>query len=262
MARFAILGSFEIFNGAEPCGLTAPKLRQVLALLLMRRNQLVPLETVVEELWGDAPPKSALTTAQTYIYQLRKTIEIERLAPDSRELLVTRPSGYMLKVEPSELDVYVFEEEVARGRRLLEAGRPEEASRNLRHALALWTGPPLAGVNRGPLLSAHAVHLEEQRLHALEMRIKADVKLGRDRELIGELRSLVARNPFNEWFHGQLIMALSRAGRRNEALDVFYSLRHTLDNELGLLPSPEIQEIHQDVLMVGKPRSAAGTVNG
>ncbi|TMR02601.1 AfsR/SARP family transcriptional regulator [Actinomadura soli] len=252
MVRFAILGSFEIFNESGVCELTAPKLRQVLALLLVRRNQLVTLETVVEELWGADPPKSAQTTAQTYIYQLRKTIESEGLAPDSRELLVTRPSGYMLRVEPTELDLFVFDEEVKSGRRLLEVGRLQEAARQLRDALALWTGPPLAGVNRGPLLEAYAAHLQEQRLYTLELRIKADMLLGRDRELIGELRSLVAAHPFNEWFHGQLIMALSRAGRRNEALDVFHSLRHVLDNELGLLPSPEIQEIHQNVLLVGK----------
>jgi DNA-binding SARP family transcriptional activator len=231
-------------------------MRQVLALLLMRRNRLVPMETVVEELWSDNPPKSALATAQTYIYQLRKIIETEGLVTDSREFLVTRPSGYMLKVEPSELDVYVFEEEVRQGRALLEDGRAEESARLLRHALGLWAGRPFADINSGPVLEAHAVNLEEQRLHALELRIRADFMLGRERGLIGELRSLTALHPFNEWFHGQLIMALSRAGRRNEALEVFDNLRQTLDNELGLLPSVEIEEIRQSVLLVGSTAPA------
>ncbi|GAA4224497.1 AfsR/SARP family transcriptional regulator [Actinomadura meridiana] len=254
MARFALLGSFEISNGTNVCESMTPKMRQLFALLLARSNQLVSMETVVQELWEEEPPKSAPATVQTYVYQLRKIIEGGRLVPDTREFLVTRPTGYLVRVPPSELDVHVFAEEAKQGRALLAAGRAEEASQLLRHALSLWTGPPFADVNRGPLLETHALDLREQRLHCLESRIRADVQLGHDRELIGELRWLVADNPFNEWFHGQLIMALSRAGRRNEALKVFDSLRRSLDRELGLLPSPEIQEIHQRVLRVGAGR--------
>src|SRR5207249_5603424 len=116
---------------------------------------------------------------------------------------------------------------------------PDRASHLLRRALGLWRGPGLANVRRGSLLEAHAVHLEEQRMRTLELRIQADVELGRYRELIGEMRSLVAVHPLNEWFHGQLIMALSHSGRRGEALQAYQDLRRTLSNQLGVDPQPE-----------------------
>jgi DNA-binding SARP family transcriptional activator len=248
MVRFKLLGSLEISNSGRTCAITPPKVRQVLALLLVRTGKLVQVDSVIEELWADAPPRRASNTVQTYVYQLRKIIDQEGLAPAGRELLFTQPFGYQLQIAPEQLDICVFEAEVAEGRRMLDAGQPERASQRLRQALDLWTGPPLADVVQGNLLSTHALHLQELRMRALELRIQTDVHLGRDRDLIGELRSLVARYPLHEWFHGQLIGALARAGRRAEALAAYSELRALLNRELGLDPSPELQRIHQEML--------------
>ncbi|TDE32611.1 AfsR/SARP family transcriptional regulator [Actinomadura sp. 6K520] len=248
MVRFKLLGSLEISNSGRTCAITPPKVRQVLALLLVRTGKLVQVDSVIEELWAEASPRRAANTVQTYVYQLRKIIDQEGLAPAGRELLFTQPFGYQLQIEPEQLDICVFEAEVAEGRRMLDAGQPERASQRLRQALDLWTGPPLADVVQGNLLSTHALHLRELRMRALELRIQTDVHLGRDRDLIGELRSLVARYPLHEWFHGQLIGALARAGRRAEALAAYAELRALLDRELGLDPSPELQRIHQEML--------------
>ncbi len=253
MIRYAILGGVEVTNGDRVFTPTAPKVRQVLALLLLRTNRLVQADAVIEELWGDSPPKSALITAQTYIYQLRKLIKQEGLAPEGSELLVSRPTGYRLQIEPQQLDVHIFEELLSLGRQLLAEGRPQAASQRLQEALDLWSGPPLANISHGSLLSPYAIHLEEQRLRALELRIQADVKLSRERELIGELRSLVVTYPLNEWFHGQLIGALHRAGRRGEAFEAYHRVRSVLCRELGVDPSPELQRLHQEVLTAGAP---------
>ncbi|WP_232832248.1 AfsR/SARP family transcriptional regulator [Nocardiopsis sp. FIRDI 009] len=246
--KFTILGTLEVLEGDRVCTPSAPKVLQVLALLLLRANRPLPLEVVVEELWGDSPPKSAVTTAQTYICHLRKVLDQEGLTTREHELLVTRPYGYMFRIGPEQLDALVFQRKLTEGRRLLEEDRPDAASTRLAEALDLWTGPILAHVARGPVLGAHAIRLEEQRLRALELRIQAEVLLGRDRELIGELRSLVMQYPLNEWFHGQLIRALGRAGRRNEALEAYRRVRTTLTDELGLEPSDELQALHQEVL--------------
>ncbi|GAA4520966.1 hypothetical protein GCM10023191_098640 [Actinoallomurus oryzae] len=263
MVCFKLLGSLEIKHRGRTCTLTAPKQRQVMALLLLRVGRLVQIGSVIEELWGDDPPRSASTTVQTYVYQLRKTIDREGLAPGGQSLLSTQPFGYLLQIEPAQLDVCVFEQHVTEGRRLLDAGQPERASERLQQALDLWTGPPLADVTQGRLLSTDAVRLQEQRMRALELRIQADVQLGRDRDLIGELRSLVARYPLHEWFHGQLIETLHRAGRRAEAMTAYRQLRALLNEELGLDPSPELQRLHLRMLAPGSepvssPRWSAG----
>jgi DNA-binding SARP family transcriptional activator len=253
MIRYAILDGLEVTNGDRSCTPTAPKIRQVLALLLLRLNRLVQAGTLIEELWGDSPPKSALITAQTYIYQLRQFFQREGLAPAGQQLLITRPTGYRLQVDPQQLDTSLFEGLLGLGRQLIDEGRPRAASQRLTEALALWTGPPLVNITPGPLLSGHVVHLEEQHLRALELRIQAEVMLSRDRELIGELRSLVADYPLNEWFHGQLIMALHRAGRRSEAFEAYRQVCRVLSTELGVDPSPELQRLHQEAL-TGTPR--------
>lgn len=248
MVGFTILGGVAIRDGERVCVPSEPKVRQVLALLLLRANRLVEMDGVIEELWGNAPPRSSLTTVHTYIYRLRKILARERTAGDGKEILVTQPFGYLLQVDPEAIDAVTFGRHVADGRQLLEAGQPEAAARKLRRSLELWTGPPLANTTQGPLLAAHAQHLEEQHLRALELRVQAEVQLGGERELIGDLRLLVARYPLNEWFHGQLISALNRAGRRSEALQAYHSIRTLLEEELGLDPSPELERIHREVL--------------
>lgn len=257
MLQFQVLGPLEVFDGDRVCTPTPPKVSRVLALLLLRANQLVSMDSLIEELWGEEPPLSAVGTAQTYIYQLRKFLDPNGERSAHCEWLVTKAPGYMMRVAQEQLDATAFESLSWRGRDALERGEPELASRLLRRALGLWKGPSLANVRRGNLLEAHAVHLEEQRMRVLELRIHADAELGRHREMIGEMRSLVATHPLNEWFHGQLIVALSRSGRRGEALQAYQDLRRVLSNQLGLDPQPELQRLHQEVLTNGFPAVSA-----
>src|SRR4051794_38507286 len=214
MLRFQVLGPVEVFDGERLCTPTPPKVRRVLALLLLRANRVVAMDALIEELWGEDPPQSAIGTAQTYIYQLRKFLD--PVGRHDSEWLVTKPPGYLTHISPDQLDVTEFELLSRQGLDQLQQGRPERASELLHRALSLWRGPCLDNVPRGPLLEAHVVHIEEQRMRSLELRIQADAELGRHRDLIGEMRSLVRHHPLNERFHGQLIVSLSHSGRRGE----------------------------------------------
>ena len=160
-----------------------------------------------------------------------------------------------MHLRPEQIAAHTFARLSRRGRELLENGKTADAADALRQALQLWRGPALANVLTGRLLESHAVHLEEERLRTLKLRILADAELGRHHALIGELRSLVATYPLNEWFHGQLIAALSRSGRRSEALQAYHSLRQLLRNELGLDPQPELQRLQQEVLSYDSPEA-------
>jgi DNA-binding SARP family transcriptional activator len=219
-----------------------PKVQQLLALLVVRANRIVPVDTLVDELWSEAPPRTAVSSVRTHVYHLRTSVR------GIGESLVTEPSGYMLKVEPDRIDSEVFARRVRHAKELLAGDRLEEASRTLHGALALWRGQPMANVEVGPVLTRHAVQLREARLNALQLRIEADMLLDRHRELIGELKDMVAADPYNEWFHARLIDALNRSGRRREALGVFHTLRTKLSDELGVEPSCEVQRMHQEVL--------------
>jgi DNA-binding SARP family transcriptional activator len=255
MLQFEVLGPLEVRQDGRDCTPTPPKVRQVLALLLLRANQVVAVDALIEEVWGEDPPLSAVGTMQTYIHQLRKLLDRQGRRPDGGEWLVTKPPGYLMAVPPSQLDAHAFELLSWRGRQLLDRCQPEQAGLVLRQALDMWTGPCLANVGVGRLLEAHAVHLEEQRLRTLELRIQADAEIGLHRDLVGEMRSLVMSHPLNEWFHGQLIVALSRSGRRGEALQAYQNLRELLCSQLGLEPQPDLQLLQREVLSNGVPTS-------
>ncbi|WP_436838652.1 AfsR/SARP family transcriptional regulator [Nocardia nova] len=218
----------------------------MLALLLLHSNKVVRLDAIIDELWGNDPPVSAVRTAQTYIYQLRRHFSQEM--PEAVGTLVTHSTGYQLRVAPGHLDLETFTQLLGRGRAAMAADEPEVAAHTLRQALELWSGRALSGVRQGRLIQAHAVHLEEQRCCALELRIQADARLNRHRELVGELKALVLESPLDEWRHTELIKALAHSGRRKEALDAFQNLRSVLLEELGLDPSRQVQELHQDIL--------------
>lgn len=208
---------------------------------------MLPTETLAAELWRGDMPRSALATVQTYIYQLRKLLARGGGEKDA-EILMTRPPGYMIRLQREQLDVLRFEDLVAAGRAALEADDPARAAGVLREALGMWRGAALADVDPGPRLSASIAWLEETRLSALELRIQADLRLGKYRELIGELRSLTALHPLNEWFHQQLMMALQAAGRRMDALAVYQNVRRIMREEVGLEPSQELQQTQQAIL--------------
>ncbi|MDM4718188.1 BTAD domain-containing putative transcriptional regulator [Micromonospora sp. WMMA1363] len=241
---FRILGPLSVTHEDRDITPTAPKVRQVLAFLLVRRNQVVQVSEFVDELWGDNPPDSAMTTLQTYVYKLRKDV----LDPSGLARLHTQSCGYLLDVNDNEIDVYHFERLAQQGRREREHGDAQRASELLTEALALWRAPALLGVNAGEILSAHMTRLEENKLRVLGMRIEADMQLGRYEELISELKELVRSYPLHERFHANLMTALDRSGRRYEAFEVYRRLRELLIDELGLEPSPAVQRLHRSLL--------------
>jgi len=241
---FRILGPLWVANGGMELTPTAPKVRQVLAFLLVRCGKLVQVGELIDELWGDEPPASAMTTLQTYIYKLRKDV-LERCTSAT---LHTRVSGYLLDVSAERGDLLRFERLAHEGRTALDEGDAARAADRLCEALALWRGPALADVSAGEILSAHVTRLEEERLRTMELRITADLELGRHRQLISELKMLVSEHPLNERFHSHLMMALHRSGRRYEALEVYQGLRRMLIDELGMEPSSAVQQLHLNLL--------------
>ncbi len=227
--EFRILGPLEVTDGGESLRLGGARQRAMLALLLTRPNEVVSTDRLIDELWGGEPPRSALNTIQYYVSQLRKLLGAERI--------VTRPPGYAIRIERGELDLERFE-------LLVERGSAEE----LHEALALWRGPPLADFVYEPFARAEIVRLEELRLVALEMRIGADLELGRHVELVAELEKLIGQHHFRERLHGQLMLAFYRSGRQAEALAAYQDARETLVEELGIEPGPALQELERAIL--------------
>ncbi|MFI1003177.1 BTAD domain-containing putative transcriptional regulator [Streptomyces galbus] len=256
-----VLGALAVQERGISITPTAPKPRQVLALLALHADRVVPVSSLIDELWGAAPPRSARTTLQTYILQLRELIAAALQAgapnPDAAEtarrcakdVLVTMPSGYLLAAGGGSSDVRTFERLAGTGYRAMDAGDFTAAARQLREALGLWTGTALADVQAGAQLEMEIRRLEENRLCALDQRIEADLKLGRHRELLAELTVLVNRYRTHESLHGQFMLALYRSGRRGEALEVYQRLRATLVRDLGLEPSVELQRLQRSILM-------------
>lgn len=253
---FCLLGPLTVSHENRDVTPSAPKVRQVLALLLIRRNQIVPISDFIDELWGSRPPSSAMTTLQTFIYRLRKEI----FNPTGLAVLHTQPSGYLLEISDENVDVCRFEKLAKEGFLSLEKGNPVRAVEQLTEALALWRSQALAGVAKGEILSAQAARLEEDRLRALELRVEGEMRLGHYRELIGELKVLVRTYPLHEGLHGVLMTALDRSGRRYEALEVYRRLRDLLVRELGVEPSPGIQRLHRSLLAGGAPDHLPGSL--
>ena len=248
MLQFRILGPLEVWNDHRPCAPTAPRALATLALLLARTNHVVSLETIIKELWEDNPPRSGATTAQTYVYQLRRLIAGDRSSGTGKDVLITKPPGYALLVEPEQVDLTRFQRLTADAHRLMEADRPDLATVKLREALDMWPGPPLANVEPGPVLGGYIAALEEQRMQALNLRIGADLRLGRHHQMVAELRALTVEHPYNEWYHGLLVFTLGRIGRRHEALEAYSRTCRVLSEELGLRPSNELRRIQEAVL--------------
>ncbi|MGW6943369.1 AfsR/SARP family transcriptional regulator [Streptomyces xanthophaeus] len=231
----------------------AGKPRQIFTLLALYPGRVMPVSTLMEEIWGTEPPPSAMTTLQTYIMQLRRCLgtAMGPEAPgEAKNILATRHGGYLLQTPPESVDVHSYERLVVEGREAFEQGEDERAARAFRQALALWQGPALVDVRLGPILEIEVMRLEESRLVTVERRIDADLRLGRHAELIVELTDLIARHPQHEGLHAQAMLALYRSGRQASALDVYRKVRERLIEELGVDPSPQLQLLHQAMLAV------------
>ena len=253
---YRILGSFEVRTEGRLVGLGGEKPRALLAILLLHRNEVVSADRLIDDLWGESPPETALRTLRAYVSRLRKALGANGAPPDESDrasgadggVLVTQGHGYVLRVAPGELDVERFGEMADRGREALAARKPREAAAMLSEALGIWRGPPLTDFAYEPFAQSSIAQLEELHLAAIEDRVEADLALGRARNLVGELRDLVARQPLRERLRGQLMLALYRSGRQAEALEVFQEFRRTLSEELGLEPGPAIQQLELSIL--------------
>ncbi len=246
-----VLGPVAVRIGGRSIVPTAGKPKQVLTLLALRCGRVVPVSTLMEELWGDKLPRSGSTTLQTYILQLRKLI-MGCLSADSpysaKELLVTHFNGYQLAVEPDMFDLREFEQLTDEGDAALTTGDAKTASRRLSRALELWHGQALVNVPVGQVLGMEAIGMEEARMRAQELHLLADFRLGKHATLIPELRMLVAQYPMHENFCALLMIALQRSGAQWRALQVFRDCRQSLIRELGVEPSSRLQRLHQAVL--------------
>ncbi|WP_086800143.1 AfsR/SARP family transcriptional regulator [Streptomyces caniscabiei] len=249
-----VLGALSVRENGVSVVPTAPKPRQVLALLALNADQVVSVATFIEELWGETPPRSARTTLQTYVLQLRELIA-EALAHDENErctakdILTTVPGGYRLESRGGTVDFREFERRAGAGYRAMDAEDYNGAARRLADALSLWNGQVLTDIQAGHQIDMEIRRLEEARLCALDQRIEADLRLGRHRELLSELTVLVKQYRMHESLHGQFMLALHRSGRRGEALNVYQRLRATLVAELGLEPSTALSRLQRSVLV-------------
>ncbi|MEH0624157.1 AfsR/SARP family transcriptional regulator [Streptomyces stelliscabiei] len=241
--RFRVLGPVSL----SPRTPSAAKPRALLATLLVQAGEVVPVHSLIDELWGTEPPRTATTTLQVYVSQLRKVLADGGSPAPAGELL-TRAPGYLLAVPEREFDLPCFEQLRAQGRTAYQEGDFDGASRLLREALALWTGPALSGIPHGVRLESAAIRLDELRMEVLEQRIVADLRLGRHQELAGELLALANEYPLRESLHGHLMVALYRTGRGSDALRVYGRLRHSLVEELGVEPGPGLSRLHERVL--------------
>jgi YVTN family beta-propeller protein len=255
---YRILGPLEVSDGDRPLALGGEKQRALLAVLLLHAGEVVSADRLIDDLWGERSPPGAPGALQARISRLRKALDADgaRLPgadgePDGPSFggpLVTRGHGYLLRVQPGELDLDRFQTVVEEGRRALDIGDPERAADTLRAGLALWRGEPLADFAYEAFAQAPIAQLEELRLGAVEDRIDADLALGRHERLVGELAALVKQNRLRERLRMQLMLALYRCGRQAEALDVYQEYRRGLAEELGLDPSPRLQRLEAAIL--------------
>jgi DNA-binding SARP family transcriptional activator len=239
---YRILGPLEAFDGERELSLGGSRQRAVLALLLLHENEAITRDVLVDELWGEDPPPTAVKVLQNCVSALRKEL------PAGTETLRTIGGAYELRVAADELDRDRFERRLADGRAALATGDSAEAAERLRDALALWRGSPLSDFSYEPFAQNEITRLGELHIAAVEDRIEADLALGRHSELVPELESLVTRHPLRERLRGQLMLALYRAGRQAEALEAYRSARRTLLADLGIEPGRALHELERAIL--------------
>src|SRR5262245_32659285 len=238
--EFRILGPLEVSGTGGEVPLGGPKPRALLAVLLLHGNEVVPTDRLIDELWGEDAPDDAAAALRVNVSRLRKALP--------QGVLTTRSPGYLVRIGPDELDLHRFERLVAEGRSLLARGLAADASERLRDALSLWRGPALADFAYESFAQAAIARLEEIRLAAVELRIDADLALGRHGELVGELEALVAEHPLRERLRMYLMTALYRSDRQAEALEAYHDARRALVDTLGIEPSAALRDLERAIL--------------
>ncbi|HZT44885.1 MAG TPA: AfsR/SARP family transcriptional regulator [Gaiellaceae bacterium] len=233
--EYRILGPLEVLAGDRSLPLGGPKQRALLALLLLRANEVVAADELIDRLWQGGGPATAAKVLQVQVWRLRKVL--------GSDVLATRAPGYALRIGADELDLARFETLVREAR----GAPPAVAAEKLSAALALWRGTPLGDLAHEDF-ALEVARLDELRLVALEERIEADLALGREAEVVPELEALVAANPYRERLHGQLMLALYRSGRQADALERYQALRRLLDEELGLEPGELVKDLQKAIL--------------
>jgi DNA-binding SARP family transcriptional activator len=238
--EFRVLGSFEVADGDLPLAVGSPQQRALLAVLLLCRGEPVSSDRLIDALWGERPPASAVKIVQGYVSGLRRVL--------GDGMLVTRGRGYQLRAEAGQTDAERFESLAADGRLALDAGDARTAADTLRQALGLWRGPALTDFAYRAFAAPEIARLEEARLSAVEDRIDAELALSRHVELACELEALVRVHPSRERLVGQLMLALYRSGRQADALQSYRAAHRRLLEDLGLVPGRGLQELERAIL--------------
>jgi YVTN family beta-propeller protein len=248
---FRILGPLEVVDEGRPVSLGGLKQRALLAILLLRRGEVVSSDRVIDQLWDERPPATAAKTLHGYVSHLRKAL--------GDDVLLTRGGGYLLAAAPDQVDAERFEAIAADARRALSVDDAAGARVLLEEALGLWRGEPLADLAYEPFAQGAIARLEDARVAALEDRIDADLTLGLHSGLVGELEGLVTAHPNRDRLRGELMLALYRSGRQADALEVYRRGHLSLD-ELGLEPGPELHALEQRILIHDPTLGAPATV--
>src|SRR5450755_3641140 len=238
--EFRILGRFEVLEHGQRLALGGARQRAVLAILLLHRRQAVSIDRLVDELWGERPPPTAAQTIRVYVSRLRKVL--------GDRVVETHGRGYLLVVDPDQIDADRFEALVADGRAALESGDATAAVEVFDGALRLWRGAPLEEFAYEPFAHAEIARLQDARLATLEDRTDAELRVGRGAELVPELERLVAEHPLRERLIAGLMLALYRAGRHADALAAYRAARERMGEELGLEPGPALHELERRIL--------------
>jgi YVTN family beta-propeller protein len=240
MLEFRILGPLEVLDDGRRIALGGPRQRAVLAVLLLHRGDVVSVDRLIDLVWSDRPPATAVKTLQVYVSHLRRAL--------GDGVVVTASGGYSLAVEAERVDALRFERLVSEGHSALASDGPERAAELLRSALALWRGPALGDLAYETFARDAVARLDELRLAAVEERVEADLQLGRHRELVGELEGLVREHPLRERLRGQQMLALYRSGRQADALESYRRARRALTDELGIEPGRELRRLEHAIL--------------
>jgi DNA-binding SARP family transcriptional activator len=243
--EFGLLGPLLVCHGGTVIPVQRGNQRVLLTTLLLSANRIVPAEEIAEALWGTRPPPSAPVTIRNYVRRLRQA-----LGEPGRARITTQPRGYMINVSAGELDISRFAALLESAGAAARGNCWDTAADQARAALALWRGEPLADVESDALALREIPRLAELRLQVLEIRINADLHLGRHAEVTAELQDLTRAHPLREQIHALLMLALYRCGRQGEALAAYQRVRQVLAEELGIEPGTDLQVLHQQILTV------------